>query len=428
MAEIKAFRAIRYTEKAGDIKDLACPPYDIVPESQRLSLLENNPYNMIRLELPKGENPYEEAKSLLDEWLENDILTHDEEEGIYIYEEEFKTQVDHGETKKLRGFICRVQVEDFSAGIVLPHEETLSKAKEDRLNLMKSTFCNFSQIYSLYIDEKHVTSARLDNLASTTKPRYEFDDGLVIHRMWVINDKLSIAAIAEDFADRKLYIADGHHRYETAINFRNYCRENGIYCPGSNYVMMMLVDMAHPGLVVFPTHRLIKGIDNFDGEKLISDCKEFFDTEEREDVSDMEKKLTELYDEGKKAFGYYGGNGKWTLLTLKDLSVMESVLPDKSEASRGLDVSVLHSLILEKLLGIDKENMASGKNLVYTRSFDEAISEVDAKNAQCAFIINPTRVEEIGAVARAGEKMPQKSTYFYPKIITGLCINDLKLK
>lgn len=428
MAEIKAFRAVRYTEKAGDIKDLTCPPYDIVPESQRLSLLENNPYNMIRLELPKGENPYEEAKSLLDEWLENDIMTHDEEEGIYIYEEEFKTQVDHGETKKLRGFICRVQVEDFSAGIVLPHEETLSKAKEDRLNLMKSTFCNFSQIYSLYIDEKHVTSNRLDNLASTTKPRYEFDDGLVIHRMWVVNDKLSIAAIAEDFADRKLYIADGHHRYETAINFRNYCRENGIYCPGSNYVMMMLVDMAHPGLVVFPTHRLIKGIDNFDGEKLMNDCKEFFFAEEREDVSDMEKKLTELYNEGKKAFGYYGGNGKWTLLTLKDLSVMESVLPDKSEASRGLDVSVLHSLILEKLLGIDKENMASGKNLVYTRSFDEAISEVDAKNAQCAFIINPTRVEEIGAVARAGEKMPQKSTYFYPKIITGLCINDLKLK
>ncbi len=428
MAEIKAFRAVRYTEKAGDIKDLTCPPYDIVPESQRLSLLENNPYNMIRLELPKGENPYEEAKSLLDEWLENDIMTHDEEEGIYIYEEEFKTQVDHGETKKLRGFICRVQVEDFSAGIVLPHEETLSKAKEDRLNLMKSTFCNFSQIYSLYIDEKHVTSNRLDNLASTTKPRYEFDDGLVIHRMWVVNDKLSIAAIAEDFADRKLYIADGHHRYETAINFRNYCRENGIYCPGSNYVMMMLVDMAHPGLVVFPTHRLIKGIENFDGEKLMNDCKEFFFAEEREDVSDMEKKLTELYNEGKKAFGYYGGNGKWTLLTLKDLSVMESVLPDKSEASRGLDVSVLHSLILEKLLGIDKENMASGKNLVYTRSFDEAISEVDAKNAQCAFIINPTRVEEIGAVARAGEKMPQKSTYFYPKIITGLCINDLKLK
>lgn len=383
---------------------------------------------MIRLELPKGENPYEEAKSLLDEWLESDIMTHDEEEGIYIYEEEFKTQVDHGETKKLRGFICRVQVEDFSAGIVLPHEETLSKAKEDRLNLMKSTFCNFSQIYSLYIDEKHVTSNRLDNLASTTKPRYEFDDGLVIHRMWVVNDKLSIAAIAEDFADRKLYIADGHHRYETAINFRNYCRDNGIYCPGSNYVMMMLVDMAHPGLVVFPTHRLIKGIDNFDGEKLMNDCKEFFFAEEREDVSDMEKKLTELYNEGKKAFGYYGGNEKWTLLTLKDLSVMENVLPDKSEASRGLDVSVLHSLILEKLLGIDKENMASGKNLVYTRSFDEAISEVDAKNAQCAFIINPTRVEEIGAVARAGEKMPQKSTYFYPKIITGLCINDLKLK
>ncbi|MDO4458571.1 MAG: DUF1015 domain-containing protein [Clostridia bacterium] len=425
MADIKGFRAIRYTKNAGDIKDLACPPYDIISEEERLKLLENNPHNMIRLELPKGENPYEEAKSILDEWLENDIMTHDEDEGIYIYEEEFRTQVDHGETKKLRGFICRVRVEEFSAGVVLPHEETLSKAKTDRLNLMKSTFCNFSQIYSLYIDEKHTTEQRLDNLVTTTSPRYEFDDGLVIHRMWVINDKLAIQAIAEDFADRKLYIADGHHRYETAINFKNYCRENHIWCPGADYVMMMLVDMAHPGLVVFPTHRLIRDIENFDGEALIENCKEYFDIEKRDDVSAMEDKLTELYNEGKKAFGYYGGNDSWTLLTLRDISVMDGILPDKSEASRQLDVSILHNLVLEKLLGIDKENMANQVNLTYTRSFDEAIGSVNRGDSQCAFIINPTRVEEIGAVARTGEKMPQKSTYFYPKIITGLCINDL---
>ena len=428
MAVIKPFKALRYTKKAGEINTLACPPYDIVPEGQRIALIENNPNNMIRLELPKGENPYQEAKSLLDEWLEADILTHDEEEGIYIYEEEFKSQVDHGEVKKLRGFICRVKIENFSSGIVLPHEETLSKAKEDRLNLMKSTFCNFSQIYSLYIDEQHTTEQRLDNLVKATKPRYEFDDGLVIHRMWVVNDKLAIQAIADDFADRKLYIADGHHRYETSINFKNYLKESGIYCPGADYIMMMLVDMSHPGLVVFPTHRLIRDIENFDGEKLIADCAEYFDIETREDVSSMEEKLTELYDQGKKAFGYYGGNGKWTLLTLKDISVMDDILPEKSDASRQLDVAVLHSLVLEKLLGIDKENMANQVNLTYTRSFDEAIESVDKAESQCAFIINPTRVEEIGAVARAGEKMPQKSTYFYPKIITGLVMNDLTIK
>lgn len=427
MAVIKPFRAIRYTQKAGDIKTLACPPYDIISEDERKALLDNNQYNMVRLELPKGEEPYAEAKTILDRWLKEDILTHDEEQGIYIYEEEFKTGVDHGEIRSLKGFICRVRVEDFSNNIVLPHEETLSKAKEDRLNLMKATECNFSQIYSLYIDQEHKTLSRLENISGSTAPRYEFDDGLVIHRLWVVNDALTIQAIADDFADRKLYIADGHHRYETAINYRNYCHQNFIHCPGAEYVMMMLVDMAHPGLVVFPTHRLIRDLDGFDCEKLIAACEEFFYCEKRTDVSDMESVLRSCYESGKKSFGFYCERGNWTLLTLKEISAMDSILPDKSSASRRLDVSVLHSLILEKLLGIDKENMANQKNLTYTRSFEEAVASVDSGDSQCAFILNPTRVEEIGAVAAAGEKMPQKSTYFYPKIITGLAMNDLTL-
>lgn len=423
MAMIKPFKALRYTKKAGDISTLVCPPYDIVSDEQRAALIESNPYNMIRLELPKGEEPYKAAKSLLDEWIENEIMIQDEDEGIYIYEEEFKTEVDHGEVKKLKGIICRVKVEDFKDNVVLPHEYTLSKAKEDRLNLMKATNSNFSQVYSLYQDPEHVTLKRIDNLSATTLPRYEFDDGLVIHRLWVVNDKVSIAAIAEDFADRKLYIADGHHRYETAINYRNWCREQNWYNPGSEYIMMMLVDMAHPGLVVFPTHRMIRDVENFDGEKLLSACEKYFAREEYPSVENMNEVLTELYKEGKKAFGYYGGENKWTLLTLKDSSVMAEIMPEFSEASRNLDVSVLHNLILEELLGIDKENMANQVNLTYTRSAEEAFSKVDSGEFQCSFILNPTRVEEIGAVASAGEKMPQKSTYFYPKIITGLTLN-----
>ena len=427
MAVIRPFRGLRYTKKAGDIASLACPPYDIVSEKERLSLLEENPYNMIRLELPEGDDPYAEAKAMLDRWAGDEILTHDEDEGIYIYEEEFLTRIDHGETKKLRGFICRVRLEDFSSKVILPHEETLSKAKEDRLKLMKSTFCNFSQIYSLYKDEGRVTGQRLDNLVSSAKPRYEFSDGLVTHRMWVINDRLAIKAIADDFADRKLYIADGHHRYETALSFRNYLRESGTYCPGAGYVMMMLVDMEHPGLEVFPTHRLIKGLENFDGERLIKDCGEYFYTEERDDITEIEAQLTELYRDNKKAFGYYGGGDSWVLLTLKDESIMDKVLPERSEAGRKLDVAILHSLILEKLLGIDSENMAGGLNLSYTRSAAEALDSVRNGGSQCAFIINPTKVSEIGAVADAGEKMPQKSTYFYPKIKTGLVMNDLRV-
>lgn len=429
MADIRPFKALRYDlAKAGKIEELTCPPYDIISETERKAYLETNPDNVIRLELPKGEEPYKEAENVLKSWLDSGVLRHDEEEGIYIYEEEFKDRVDHGNVKKLKGMICRVRVEDFKNGVVLPHEETLSKAKEDRLNLMKATGCNFSQIYSLFIDETHKTTERLDNLSATTAPRYEFDDGLVIHRLWVVNDKSAIEALREDFAARKLYIADGHHRYETAINYRNYCRENALYMPGSEYVMMMLVDMAHPGLEVFPTHRMIHGLDNFDPEKLINDCGEYFEIEEKTEAENMEEELRALYEAGKKAFGFYKGSGKWTLLVLKDLSVMDSILPDKSEASRHLDVSILHNLILERLLGIDKENMANQINLSYTRSFKEAIEKTDSGEIQCAFIINPTRVSEIGAVAAAGEKMPQKSTYFYPKLITGLVMNDLSEK
>ena len=309
-----------------------------------------------------------------------------------------------------------------------PHEETLSKAKTDRLNLMKSTFCNFSQIYSLYMDETHQTLSRIDALSSGT-PRIEFNDGEVIHRLWVVNDPVAIGAICEDFAERKLYIADGHHRYETAINFRNWCREQGLSAEGDDpdYVMMMLVDMQHSGLVVFPTHRLVRGLEQFDGNDMLEKCGQYFQVTPMDDISQIEANLDALYRQGKKAFAYYGGGNSWTLLILKDLSVMADLLPGKSAASQSLDVTVLHSLVLERILGIDAENMAQQINLTYTRSFQEAVSSVQKGESQCAFILNPTRVSEIRDVAAAGEKMPQKSTYFYPKLITGLVMNQMEI-
>ncbi|WP_322180817.1 DUF1015 domain-containing protein [Neglectibacter caecimuris] len=425
MAEIRPFRALRYdTRKAGDIKELVCPPYDIISEEEYRAYLAQNPYNMIRLELPKGENPYSEAGNVLKEWLESGVLREDMDEGVYIYEEEFLDRVDHGETKKLRGIICRVRLEEFSAGVVLPHEETLSKAKEDRFQLMRATGCNFSQIYSLYPDEKHITRQRLDNLAASCSPRYEFSDGLVTHRLWVVNDPVSIAALREDFADRKLYIADGHHRYETALRYRDTLREENRYCPDADFVMMMLVDMEDEGLVVFPTHRLLSGLPKLDSEKLLNTCEPWFEIAERETGEKAQTALWAFYKEGRHAFGFFDG-ARWHTLVLRDSGVMEELLPEKSQAYRNLDVTILHSLILERLLGIDKENMAAQKNLRYTRSAQEAEQSVRAGESQCCFLLNPTRVSEIGAVAAAGEKMPQKSTYFYPKLITGLVMSRL---
>lgn len=421
MAEIRPFRALRFnTEKAGDISELVCPPYDIISEEQRLGYLEKNPNNIIRLELPKGDDPYNEAGKTLSQWLNEGILRQDEKEGIYIYEEEFTI---NGLHTKFKGCIVRVKIEEFSKGVVLPHENTLSKAKEDRFNLMKATDCNFSQIYSLFMDPEHEITNRLDKLSDCQPVNELTDHDGVTHRLWIVTDKDEISTVCNAFADKKLYIADGHHRYETALNYRNYCRETGHGTGGEDYVMMMLVDMEHPGLVVLPTHRLVRDLESFDKEKLLEGCREYFDVTEENDVSSAESRLKTLYDEGKKAFAFYCGGDTFSLLVLRDEKILSELLPEKSAASQGLDVTVLHTLVLEKIFGIDAENMAKQINLTYVKQFEDAITSVQNGKAQCAFILNPTKVTEIRDVAAAGEKMPQKSTYFYPKLITGLVMN-----
>lgn len=425
MADIKAFKGLRFTEKAGEISALTCPPYDIISEQQRLTYLEKNGNNIIRLELPKdGDNPYAQAGETLSKWMNDEILRIDEKESIYVYEEEFDA---NGKRLKINGIICRVKIEEFSKGVVLPHEETLSKAKVDRFNLMDSTLCNFSQIYSLYNDDNGETQKIIDSARQNSYTNEFTDADNVTHRLWSISDESVINELVNQFVHRKLYIADGHHRYETSLNFRNSLRERGIVKEGDgcDYVMMMLVDMANPGLVVFPTHRLVRDLSVFDAQAVVDSCNEYFDITSETGVDNIEKKLAALYDEGKHAFGFYCEGDEWKLMVLKDESVLTKLMPEKSKALRELDVSILHTLVLEKVMGIDAENMAKQINLYYTRSFDEALSEVRNGNAQCTFILNPTRVSEISEVAANGEKMPQKSTYFYPKLITGLVMNKL---
>ena len=426
MAVIKPFRGMRFdTDKAGELKTLCCPPYDIISEEQRKAFIAQNPYNVIRLELPKeGEDVYARAGEVLDLWRRKGILIHEDKPAVYIYEMEFNA---YNKRRTVKGIIARVKVEEFSKGVILPHEFTLSKAKTDRFNLMKATNCNFSQIYALYMDSAHTTLRTIDAL-SKIDAAYRFTDGdRITHRLWVVTDEKVIAKLTADFADRKLYIADGHHRYETALNYRDYCRANGISKEGDaqDYQMIYLVDMEHPGLVVFPTHRLVRDLEDFDKDKVLAGCEEYFGIEKYTSVGNMNTVLGEKYREGKKAFAFYCGKGEWYLLTLKDIDVMAKVLPDVSKASQQLDVSVFHSLILEKTMGIEKENMANQVNLTYTKFFEEAIVGVDRGDFCCSFILNPTRVTEIRDVAAAGEKMPQKSTYFYPKMITGMVMNDI---
>lgn len=428
MAKIKAFRGIRFnTEKAGEIEQLVCPPYDIIDDEQRQAYIDSNENNIIRLELPKGSNPYAAAKKLYDKMKSYGILIREEEPALYIYEEIFESL---GKRYSVKGVICRVKIEEFEKGIILPHEFTLSKAKEDRMELMKATNCNFSQIYSLYMDSEHKTTEKLDLLSIGDADISLTDSDGVTHKMWIVRDKEQIDSICADFEDRKLYIADGHHRYETALAYRNYLRENNLSKEGdaADYQMMMLVDMEHPGLVVLPTHRLVRNLSVFN-ERIIEDvlakCANYFDVEQMNDINTIDDILYEEYKNGKIAFVFYCGGVNYYLLRLKDRSVMKSILPGLSEASRELDVTVLHSLILEKIFGINKENMAKQLNLIYTKKAEEAIESVQTGKSQCAFILNPTRVTQIRDVASEGEKMPQKSTYFYPKLITGLVMNEL---
>lgn len=424
MAEIKAFKGLRYTEKAGKINELCCPPYDIINEQQREQYLRTNNNNIIRLELPKAagdsDSAYDAAGKLVNDWLIMGILQQDEQPGIYIYEMDFTA---NGENYAVKGIVSLVKLEEFSKGIVLPHEETLSKAKTDRFNLMTATGCNFSQIYSLYMDENRSVYSIIDG-ESQRNPDISFtDEEGVTHKLWCMYDAEKIALLCEKFNDKKLYIADGHHRYETALNYRNSIAEKGVEKGTSEYVPMMLVNMENDGLVVFPTHRIVRDLPNFNREKMLEACAEFFDITEA-DPDGYAEIMDKSYRNDKKSFVFYA-DGKYNILTLKDNSIMQMLLPGCSEALKMLDVSVLHTLVLERIFGIDKANMAAQINLTYTKLADDAIKAVNENCANCAFLLNPTKVAEIRDVAAAGEKMPQKSTYFYPKLITGLVMNKI---
>lgn len=434
MADVQPFRALRFSPKAGPLEELTCPPYDIIDESRRLAYLSRNSHNIIRLELPRdGADPYAGAGEVLRDWLENGILVRDGAPCFYIYEIEYSLEGRsdisgiQGGRRSIAGLIGRVKLEEFSKGIVLPHEETLSKAKEDRLNLMKATGCNFSDVYSLYMDDGGESEA-LDilSLMQQEPPAAELtDEEGLIHRLWTVSDPTLVEAIRQRFVDKKLYIADGHHRYETALNYRNWLREQGRTTEGADYIMMMLVEMGHPGLTVFPTHRMLRGLADFDAERLLSGCAEWFDLLRGVAVDALDESLEQAYEAHRHAFGFYTGGDTFTLLTLRDEAALDALLPDCSNAYRHLDVTVLHTLVLERLLGIDRDNMARQTNLSYTRSLSEALDNVNAGAYQCSFLLNPTRVGEIRDVAAAGEKMPQKSTYFYPKLLTGLTMNQL---
>lgn len=492
MAVIIPIRGLRYNMgKVDSLADVVTPPYDVIDAAAQDRFYRRHPCNIIRLEYGKlqpgdGEenNRYTRAAADYKVWLRENVLVRESNPAIYLYEQEFTAG---GEIKIRSGIICGVRLEPYEKGIVLPHEETMPKHKADRLELMRSCRANFSPVFSLYADRDNGVVAALKESVKDAPPDiYLTDDSGESHRMWVVTDPDAIGKVQEIMEDKRIFIADGHHRYETALNYKkereagggdpediavsavSSCASapGGTVCsttefePAHNYVMMTLVNLFDPGLVVLPTHRLIKNVESLDKNCLADQIKENFEVEEFE-VKPDRKNLRQLLDTVEKrglgkhsfrtagqametagaagadelsgnkkphrhAFGLYAGDNKFYLLTLKDDINLSQMMPkDKSPAWQRLDVSILHTLIIEKHLGICGELRARADHITYTREEEGALDAVDRGEYQLAFFLNPTLVEEVTEVAGQGEKMPQKSTFFYPKVITGLVINQL---
>ncbi len=439
MAKVIPFCGMRYnTDMFKNLADVTAPPYDAISPAEQENLYNKSEYNIVRIDYGMGQagdnadnNPCTRGGELLKKWIDEQVLVRDSKPALYIYEQIFSLN-DGEAAHSMKGIISLVELCEYSEGVILPHEETVSGIKDDRLELMRSTGANTNPVFSLYYDDEE-TIANLVEECSDAAPDISFvtDEG-VRQNIWVVTDEKIISRISGLFEHKQLFIADGHHRYEAALNYR---RERHGLCDtemGSadyDYVMMMLVSMSSGGLFTFPTHRLVRNAERFD-ENLMIGCltQEFLVSKihftDGDFASIITDRLSKTVDE--KLFAIYTGGNYYYLLKLKDTQQIDTAITDKSEAYRHLDVTLLHKMMLEEYLGIDEESMKKQNNLVYMREASEAIAAVKEGIYQCAFLINPTKVSQIREIALAGEKMPQKSTYFWPKLVTGLVINKFK--
>ncbi len=441
MATITPFRGFTYNEAlAGGIGDLVCPPYDIISPVEQQELYRKSPYNVVRLEFglaspgdTEGDNRYTRAAALLDEWLRKDILRQGREPAFYIYEMEYRTG---GRTRKVRGFIGMVRLEDYDSGIVKPHETTLSGPKTDRLNLLRACKAGFSQIFSLISDPKGTVSGVLGTVTGRPAMEVTSTDG-VVHRVWVLTDKSGIGTITAAMADQPVYIADGHHRYDTALNYRNERRKAAGSFSGSegfNYVPMFLARIEDPGLTILPAHRALFNLNDFDPKRFEEGLNRYFNIEridfsKKSESADRKTVLDTMVSRADHAhvFGMrVRGEHSYYLLTLRNEADMDAIIPGKSAAYRQLDVSILHHLIIDRLLGIKMDTHKLGLNIEYIKEADDAVKRVADGSAEVIFLMNPTKVIEVRDVAAAGERMPQKATYFYPKLLSGLVVNVIE--
>lgn len=424
MAIIRPFQGMRYDlSVVGDLSDVVSPPYDVISPADRVYYHQKHPNNFVRLVLGEEllgdnqqENRFTRARKYLDDWSNNGVFKQEQAPAIYVYEQEYTKA---GQTLTIRGFTLLVRIEDYANGVILPHENTLAKPKSDLIKLIRATEANFDSIYGLYPDKEQELTSLLDDSATTTPDAEAYDKDSVRHRLWVIDDPAQISKVAAFLADKEIVIADGHHRYETSMAYRNEARTRDGSTSGEepyDFVMMTIVNVYGKDVVIFPTHRMVGNLPDEAVADLLPKLSDKFSVEQANGcLSDA------MAARNGKAIGLFTTSGSY-LLTLK---VDPQPLINKDRSLCELDLTVLHSLILDDTLGIDEAKLAQQTNVTYTRDEQEAVSRVSAGEFQMAFIMNPVNVETTLNIARAGEKMPQKATYFYPKLISGLALRRM---
>ncbi len=436
MVELSAFRAIRYdAAHVADMTAVLAPPYDVIDDAQQDALYAQSPHNIVRIDLNKaedGDHPlsrYERAAALFAEWQHSGVLKADDQPAIYVLAQTF-TGPD-GIERTRTGFFSRARLVRFDEGPILPHERTLRGPKIDRLNLYRATRTNLSPIFGAYRDETGEVG-RLLAAAMAGAPAVDAMMGKVKNRLWVVSEPRQVAALSKLFGPKTLFIADGHHRYETGLAYRDERRAqaeavDGKQDPDAGYehILMFAAALEDPGMVIFPTHRLVHSLASFDEASLWRALAPLFTITEA--PADPAAARAALAQHAGNAFIAVTRSGARRLLVAHEGEAWrESKVLPEHPALRRLDVSVLHAVILESVLGISQEAQATQANLRYSKDFTEAfLAPVRDASVDVVFLMNPTKIDEVIAVAESGEVMPQKSTFFYPKVPTGLLLYPL---
>jgi uncharacterized protein (DUF1015 family) len=437
MAEIFPFRAYRYNAARVEPAKVLTQPYDKITPAMAEKYAAASPYNLIPVEKGKPlptdtpeNNVYSRAAKALDDWIAAGVIVQDALLSVYAYDQEY-TVPGTNERRVRKGFIALGRIEDYSAGVIFRHEQTLSGPKADRLELLRRTQTHTGQLFMLYDDPVGLMDGHLAAAvhgAPQVEVRDEYD---VVHRLWPVTDEKTIGIIQREMKYKKLVIADGHHRYETSLAYRDECRARaGQQDRDAPYekVMMTLFNTAGKGLTILPTHRVVAGVPGFSFEAFRAALANLFDsrsypfakdTDRLQAYMQFRRDLTASGHE-QRAIGVYAGGGAYHIFSLKKGSDLEALLPGVSPAQRRLDVVLLHRLILERGLGITPDAVKTEKNITYEREMDIAIAEVDQGRAQICFLLNSVSVETVAEMAMAGEMLPQKSTDFFPKLMSGI--------